>query len=217
MFPVVWASVGLIVGVTAVRCARHDIANQRQLGATFGEAHVMDMQCAVLMAGGLSAVILYLAARTTSSLLLMSLVASGLFTSLWAAFVDLDTHSIPRRIVLIGSAIGGGHVLLALILKSNDVSPRGAVVGALLAWGFMRLVEALSRGDMGHADVTLSGYLGLLLGAINVEKLPAAFFAAFLFAGLVAAVMMIFRKMNRSTFLPLGPFLVLGMLFAVLR
>jgi leader peptidase (prepilin peptidase)/N-methyltransferase len=79
------------------------------------------------------------------------------------------------------------------------------------------MVELLSRGDIGHADVVLSGYLGLFVGAIGLQLVPLAIFASFFFAGLVAVVMIATKRMTRRSHLPFGPFLVSGMVLAVLR
>jgi leader peptidase (prepilin peptidase)/N-methyltransferase len=81
----------------------------------------------------------------------------------------------------------------------------------------MRLLEMLSRGDLGHADVVLSGYLGLFIGAVGSERLATALFVSFLIAGLVALVMIATKRATRTSHIPFGPFLFVGMVVAVLR
>ena len=81
----------------------------------------------------------------------------------------------------------------------------------------MRVLEFLSRGDIGHADVVLSGYFGLFLGAIDIAAIPITVFVGFVAAGLVALVMIVSKRMSRKSHLPFGPFLFVGMVVAVLR
>lgn len=136
-------------------------------------------------------------------------------TGFRVSLIDIDTHSIPRRVMMRSSAVL--CLLLAIAATTHEVSLLSVGLGALMSWAFMRFIELMSRGDVGHADIVLSGFQGLLLGAVDLQMIPTAFFGAFVSAGLVAVVLMATRRMTRHSHLPLGPFLVLGMVVAVLR
>ena len=137
-------------------------------------------------------------------------------TGMRASLVDIDTHTIPRKMML--SAIALMTALLGLAsLFVDNLSPMNVIFGGTLSWMFMRVLEFLSRGDIGHADVVLSGYFGLVLGAEDLGAIPVAVFTGFVVAGLVALVMMTTKQMTRQSHLPFGPFLFVGMVVAVLR
>ena len=137
-------------------------------------------------------------------------------TGMRASLVDIDTHTIPRKMML--SAIALMTALLGLAsLFVDNLSPINVIFGGALSWMFMRALEFLSRGDIGHADVVLSGYFGLFLGAIDIAAIPIAVFVGFVAAGLVALVMIVSKRMSRKSHLPFGPFLFVGMVVAVLR
>lgn len=137
-------------------------------------------------------------------------------TGLRVSLVDIDTHTIPRRTMW--SAISLLMFLLGVTsVASGRVSATDVVLGGVLAWFSMRVLEFVSRGDIGHADVVLAGYFGLFLGGVNLAAIFIALFAGFAAAGLVALVMIATKKMSRKSHLPFGPFLFVGMVIAVLR
>ena len=137
-------------------------------------------------------------------------------TGVRASLVDIDTHTIPRNMMLSAIALMTALLGLASIFV-DGVSLRSVVLGGAVSWLFMRLLEFVSRGDIGHADVVLSGYFGLFLGSIDLGGIPVALFTGFVIAGLVALVMMTTKQMSRHSHLPFGPFLFVGMVVAVLR
>lgn len=212
----VWAVIAVMYGYWACVRARSDVQRQRLIGTVFGEAHVTEhrLTCVVvsLLCGGVVAIF---ATHHSSGTLIAACVAC-VATGLRVSLVDIDTHSIPRHVM-----VKSGGVLLALVTvaswTANSVSLSAVLLGGALSWAFMRMVELLSRGDIGHADVVLSGYLGLFVGAIGLQLVPLAIFASFFFAGLVAVVMIATKRMTRRSHIPFGPFLVSGMVLAVLR
>lgn len=211
-----WCAIAVVSGWWAVRRAQHDVRRQRQIGHTFGEAHVSDRSFttwAVPVFCGV--VVLLFTQRHESSWMLiafMSCMATGFRVSL----VDIDTHTIPRRVMFPALLF-----LIVLLCIASTLTAGIDMVEVLVAgtgsWVFMRFLELVSRGDVGHADVVFAGYLGLLIGAVGYEQLPVAFFVSFLVAGLVALVMIATRYATRATHLPFGPFLFVGMVVAVLR
>jgi len=84
-----------------------------------------------------------------------------------------------------------------------------AAVGAV---GFLGLLYLITKGKgMGLGDVKLAVFMGLFLGG---QKTILAFYMAFVIGALVSLILMIFKKANRKTLIPFGPFLILGILVA---
>jgi leader peptidase (prepilin peptidase)/N-methyltransferase len=140
------------------------------------------------------------------------LVGAGM----WLALIDIDTHLLPRRIVY--RTIAVALPLLVLSAFFDDAgSIAGMFIGGIGMWLMLRVLEVLSRGDLGGGDVGLGGLLGLYLGWLSYEAILVGLFASFLAGGFFAAALLISRKANRHTHFAFGPFLIVGTLIAVLR
>ncbi len=212
----VWVLVAVAAGYWACLRAASDVKRQRRLGHTFGEAHITEHRLTTVVVPALSGgiVALYLAQHESADLLVAFVACTA--TGLRVSLVDIDTHTIPRRVMV--TSIGVLLVLLTIAAFTNSaVSMRSVMIGGIASWLVMRIIEFVSRGDVGHADVVLSGYLGLFVGAKGLRLIPVAFFSAFVSAGLVAVVLMVSKRLTRRSHIPFGPFLVFGMVLAVLR
>ena len=121
-------------------------------------------------------------------------------------------HSKPvsrRDFIACGLSYG------AAVLTTGSVF--GMFIGGLGMWCMLRVLEVLSRGDLGGGDVGLGGLLGLYLGWLSYEAILVGLFASFLVGGLFAVALLVTRKANRNTHFAFGPFLIVGTLIAVLR
>jgi leader peptidase (prepilin peptidase)/N-methyltransferase len=94
------------------------------------------------------------------------------------------------------------------------VSIQDALLGAAAAVIFLGVLGVVIRNGVAHGDLYLIAPLGLLLGwpAIFV----AIFFAALLSA-LASIVLLASRRVGMKSYIPFGPFLVAGAVFALLR
>jgi prepilin signal peptidase PulO-like enzyme (type II secretory pathway) len=82
----------------------------------------------------------------------------------------------------------------------------------LISFGFLGLLYLITKKKgMGLGDVKLALFMGLFLG---YPKVILAFYMAFISGALVALFLMVFKKANRKTLVPFGPFLILGTLIA---
>jgi leader peptidase (prepilin peptidase)/N-methyltransferase len=130
--------------------------------------------------------------------------------------IDIDTHLLPSAIVYRTMALAL-PILFVAVLVDESGSVGGMLLGALIRWCFMKVLEVLSRGDLGGGDVTVSLLLGLYLGWLSYERLITAVVTAFAVAGLYSLVLLAFRRVGRRSHIAFGPFLIAGALFAVLR
>jgi prepilin signal peptidase PulO-like enzyme (type II secretory pathway) len=133
-------------------------------------------------------------------LILHAVILPSILLALIGAYVN-PAFDDPKR-ALLGGAVG---LLAALCLY---------FFGALFSWLLGRLRrEALPGPALGFGDVTLSTFLGLIVGV------PEIIFALVIgmLAGFVGAVILLLvrgavQRTHRAfaTFMPYGPFLVLG-------
>ena len=125
---------------------------------------------------------------------------------------DLDQRLLPDVLTL-------PVIPLALVY---DLTGRNPLVGAdivpaiLIAVGIPALLYIGSlpfeAGAFGIGDVKLLGGVGLMLGFIRtITGVASGAFAA----GLVLAVLLVTRRISLKTYVPYGPFLIFGTVWAI--
>ena len=216
MRDIVFILIGAVSGYKAITRARTDIARFRLAGETFGESHFTGTSLvAPIVVAVTSALYFLLAQRFEHDLTVLTygvLVGAGM----WLSLIDIDTHLLPRRIVYRTIAIAMPLLVLSAFFDDAG-SMAGMFIGGIAMWLMLRVLEVLSRGDLGGGDVGLGGLLGLYLGWLSYEAILVGLFASFLVGGLFAVALLVTRKANRNTHFAFGPFLIVGTLIAVLR
>ncbi|WP_263055022.1 prepilin peptidase [Curtobacterium sp. RIT-PI-V] len=126
------------------------------------------------------------------------------------ALIDIDTHTLPNRIVL------PMYPVLVVLLAASSVLTgdwaamlRGLLGLVILGGVYLVLAIAAPRG-MGFGDVKLAGALGLLLAYLGWGPLAVGAFGAFLLGGTFGIVLLLTRRAGRSTGIPFGPWMLLG-------
>ena len=213
---IVWAVVGLLSGWRAFVLAQRDVVRLRATGETYGSGRFTEFD-------GLSFVVALTSASLWGQSALrfendITVLATGLLIviGLRLLLIDVDTHLLPSGIVYRTIALALPLLTIAAFNDSKG-SVGGMVIGALFMWCAMKVLEVLSRGDLGGGDVTLSLLLGLYLGWLSLESIATALVFAFASAGLFAVLLLVLRRAGRRTHIAFGPFLIAGTLFAVLR
>lgn len=139
--------------------------------------------------------------------LLVHLLILALLVLLTAT--DLEQRRLPH--LLLDPLI----VVAAVFVPFNpSVDPAQALIGAAVAVGFMGVLGLVVRGGVALGDLYLVGPIGLVLGW------PAIFVAVFvagLLSAAVSALLLATRRAGLKTYIPFGPFLVAGMVVALLR
>lgn len=121
---------------------------------------------------------------------------------------DLEQRRLPH-IVLDPLIV----VAVAFVPFNPAVAPLDAAIGAGAAVGFLGALALVVRGGLAMGDLYLVAPIGLLLGWPAIFS--ALFAAAFLSAG-TSVVLLALRRVGMRTYIPFGPFLVAGAVFALL-
>ena len=123
------------------------------------------------------------------------------------AATDLEQRRLPH--VLLDPLI----VASLLFVPFNPaVTPLNAVIGAGVALAFLGVTGLLIRGGIAVGDLYLIVPIGLLLGW------PAIFTAIFmgaLLSAVVGIILLISRRAGMRSYIPFGPFLVAGLVLAL--
>ena len=121
---------------------------------------------------------------------------------------DLEQRRLPH--ILLDPLIVGAIVFVPF---NPAVRPIDAGLGAALAIGFLGITGLLVRGGVAMGDIYLVAPIGLMLGW------PTIFTAVFIGALLSAVVgigLLVTRRAGLRTYIPFGPFLVAGLVAAML-
>lgn len=121
---------------------------------------------------------------------------------------DLEQRRLPHLVLdpLIVAA--------AVFVPFNPaVQPLDALIGAAAAVAFLGALALVVRGGLATGDLYLVAPIGLILGWPVI--FTALFAGAFLAAG-TSLVLLAFRRVGMRTYIPFGPFLVAGAVYALL-
>ena len=150
---------------------------------------------------------LALAATVAVSLMAFLYLAA---VSVALTMIDLDTHTLPNRIVLPAYPVGAMLLACAALLAGESERLLPALIGATTLFGLYLLMALLYPGGMGLGDVKLAGVLGLYLGWLGWGPLVVGAFSAFLLGGLFSLVLILTRRANRKSGIPFGPWMLAG-------
>ena len=126
---------------------------------------------------------------------------------------DLDSRTLPDELTL-------PVIPIALLYAVSGLNPfvRGevllAVAGAVLIPAVLYLPSIpFGAGAFGLGDVKLLAGMGLLLGG---ERALGGTLFGLVLAGVVLVVLLVTRRVGRKSYVPFGPFLIIGGLWAAL-
>ena len=132
------------------------------------------------------------------------------------AVIDIDTHTLPNRIVLPAYVVGGLLLGAALAIGGEWERLVSASVGCAAAFLFYLLLALARPGGMGFGDVKLAGVLGLFLGSLGWAQLAIGVFAAFVLGGVYGIVLTIAGRATRRSGIPFGPWMLAGAWLGIL-
>jgi leader peptidase (prepilin peptidase)/N-methyltransferase len=132
------------------------------------------------------------------------------------ALIDLDCKRLPDALTL------PSYPVVAVLLVAADLlgSDSGEAVRALLGGAAMfavyfALCFAYPAG-MGFGDVKLSGVLGMYTAWLGWGAWAVGLFLGFFLGGAFGVALIALRRGGRKTAVPFGPFMLLGVIVAVL-
>ena len=127
---------------------------------------------------------------------------------------DLDQRLMPDVVTLPLIVLGA----VALAWGGDSLVSRSpawtAILGAILVPGFLFVLSLPFGADaLGAADVKFMISVGLIAGLVRIGI--AAFFGAIL-GGVVVFALLITRRVSLQSYVPFGPFLIIGAVWAIL-
>ena len=154
-----------------------------------------------------------LAGRFPGDVLAAALVGAWIVSLVVGLATDLDQRLLPDELTLpvipiaLLYAVSGANPLVG-----TDLVP--AILAAVLIPAILYLPSIpFGAGAFGLGDVKLLAGTGLLLGG---ERALSGTLFGLVLAGAVLVVLLAARRIGRRSYVPFGPFLILGALWAVL-
>jgi prepilin signal peptidase PulO-like enzyme (type II secretory pathway) len=172
----------------------------RHCGAPIGYRYPLVEIVGAAMAGAL-----YLRWGLSPALPLALLVAFGFLLN---ALTDIESGYVFD---FFAGAIGVAGMLFRI--QGGWSALLDGLWGALLGGGIILCIIIVSRGGMGWGDATLAAGAGAALG---MHMIGVVLYLGFMIGGLVALVLLLFRRVSRKDAIPLVPFLAAGGFAALL-
>jgi leader peptidase (prepilin peptidase)/N-methyltransferase len=121
--------------------------------------------------------------------------------------IDLEHRLVLNRVILPAILLG----LLAAPFTPG-LSWKQAVAGGLVGFVIFYLIAIVYPGGMGAGDVKLAAFIGLITGFPDVfVAIVVTIFAG----GLISLLLVLTRIRSMRDYIPYGPFLVIGGVFAL--
>ncbi len=132
------------------------------------------------------------------------------------SMIDMQTMTIPRK-VLYPTFLFGFLWLLVIAGAENDFSAfMRCVVSGLCVFLFFFLIYVATPKGIGFGDIRLMWVSAFFVGWLGYRVVLVSVLLGFFLAGLWAAGLLAARKVSVKSKLPMGPFLSLGIVSAVL-
>lgn len=124
--------------------------------------------------------------------------------------IDIDTQTLPNRIVLPSLIVGTVLLGAAAVVGSDSSALLRAVIGSASLFLFYFILAVAYPRGMGFGDVKLAAVVGLYLGFLGWGELVVGAFGAFFVGGLFGLLLMVFRRATRKSSIPFGPWMLVG-------
>ncbi len=146
-----------------------------------------------------------------------SLVFIGIYVAALVVLfaTDLDQRLLPDVITLPLIALAAIFTVAGWnpFIRTNDELLWALAASALVPLGLFVMAIPFGQGAIGQGDLKLLVSVGLLAGGPNLFY---GLVAGALAAGVTVAVLVFSRRLTLRSFVPYGPFLILGALWVIL-
>lgn len=133
-------------------------------------------------------------------------------TGVWLAATDIRYHRLPRKVVWPLYPAVTALLGVSAILAGEPVRWWWMLWGLMIMGGLFVLLRLVYPAGMGLGDVRLAGVLGIATGFASVGHTFMAIAVTFVLAGLFSAVLLAMQKIDMTSRVAFGPFMLVGSL-----
>ena len=128
-------------------------------------------------------------------------------------FIVLMVIDLEHQLILNKVTYPAMCVALLIAVFSDEQGIIDAAIGGGIGLGLFLLIALVSRGGMGWGDVKMAALIGLVTG---YPLIFVAIVLAIILGGLVAIILLLFKKKVRKEGIPFGPYLSLAAIATLL-
>lgn len=144
----------------------------------------------------------------------VSIKRLALLSVIWpVAYIDFKTYRIPNTFILFGLGCRAALLPFELLFYDQFFT---ALLSEVIAAGALLLACILCalclKGSIGFGDMKLLIVMGLLLG---LDGIWSAVFTSLLISFVIAAFLLVTKKLTRKDAIPFGPAIVIGTYISV--
>ena len=203
----VWAALGVVVGLRNASRATGNIALEQNFGRVFrfGNFHRTAAFTPMIVAATVASY--WATAREFErniTVLALTVMINAVIVHI---AVDIDTHLLLRRVNRRALIRGVPLLVIAAFVVDEPRRLAAMVAGGAIGWAVMTLLRVLSRGDLGGGDVSLCAMTGAFLGWVDLGHVPVSLVLGFVLGGVFALAGVVVGKLGRRTHIAFGPFL----------
>jgi leader peptidase (prepilin peptidase) / N-methyltransferase len=132
------------------------------------------------------------------------------------AVIDLDVKRLPNALTLPSYVVVPALLGLAAVADGDPGAWVRAMAAGAALYAFYFVLAFVYPAGMGFGDVKLAGILGMYLGWLGWDVWLVGAFLGFLLGGLTGVALMVTHRAGRKSEIPFGPFMLAGVLLAVL-
>lgn len=141
----------------------------------------------------------------------LTIAAIAVFTGLLTlSVIDAYTHRVPRYVTGLMIVTGVPLIVLDAVWHWDPAELLRGFAGAVALFALYSLIAAVSRGGFGKGDVMLAPSVGLLLAYRGWDVLIRGTVYTFVLAGVVSAVLMAMRALDRRDHIAFVPYIAVG-------
>lgn len=132
----------------------------------------------------------------------------------FAAIVDFKKSIIPNSLIIAGLIMYLTFALISIFVVGVNAKSflLISVAGGLIIGGLLLLVMLISKNALGMGDVKLFFVVGLMLGLKNCYEV---LLISMVIMALTAIVLLLLKKVDRKTAVPMAPFMTIGFMICL--
>lgn len=120
------------------------------------------------------------------------------------SYIDLECKYIYSSTTILGLIIAFIYIVTGLY--TGDTNLFNNILGGVVGYAIIYLIVIITKG-MGQGDAEIAGMCGLFIG---IKGILVGLFIAIVLAGLVAAIILLFKIKDRKSEIAFGPYIAIG-------
>lgn len=131
-----------------------------------------------------------------------------IYVLLLISIKDIQERIIPLDLIILGMLFG-----VILLIYNPNIKMLDVFISIVGIGGFNLIISKATKGGIGEGDILVFILIGIILGW---KMALAIILYTFIIAGLSGIILLILKKANKKTELPLAPFILTATLFIII-